>query len=98
MKVHSSKRPDDFEGGGNHKAPEDFKAEAVSKSEVLETIAPLPAANRTIEIAHISSLAGDDIVNDLPSCYRESMVTPQIIVVEKEEYVYEVPENKRLKC
>ena len=67
--------------------------------EVLETLAPLPAASSTINLETVSAtpLGGEEIVASLPISYRDSLVTPVLIQEEKEEFKYEVPENKRLK-
>ena len=100
-KFNSAKRPEGFGGESNAKAPETFVAPSEkTMDEVLETIAPLPAASSTINLETVSAtpLGGEEIVASLPISYRDSLVTPVLIQEEKEEFKYEVPENKRLKC
>ena len=99
-KFNSAKRPEGFGSESNAKAPETFVAPSEkTMDEVLETLAPLPAASSTINLETVSAtpLGGEEIVASLPISYRDSLVTPVLIQEEKEEFKYEVPENKRLK-
>jgi hypothetical protein len=100
MKYNSAKRPEGFEGSSNAKAPDSFIAPVdKTRAEVLETITPLPAASSTINLDTVSAtpLGGDEILAALPSSYRDSMSVPELIQEEKEEFTYEIPENRRLK-
>lgn len=100
MKYNSAKRPEGFDGDSNAKAPDSFVAPTEkTRAEVLETITPLPAASSTINLETVSAtpLGGDEILAALPSSYRDSLAVPELIQEEKEEFVYEIPENRRLK-
>jgi len=98
IKIVSSKRQGDVGDVTSPRAPSGFRSESrPNKDEVLESISALPSA-KSINLDGVQDMfasavpdTSEKVLDSLPSTYKESLLEPEIIVEEKEEYVYSVP-------
>ncbi len=88
-KYTSSKRTRDVGETKSSKAPKEFKK---PQTRVIETFVAPPSAKKTIECNSVSSkILNEEYFETLPQNYRESLVEPEVVVEETDEYVYKVP-------
>lgn len=98
IKIVSSKRQGDVGDVTSPRAPSGFHTETrLNRDEVLESISILPSA-KSINLDGVQGMfasavpeTSERVLDSLPSTYKESLLEPEIIVEEKEEYVYSVP-------
>ena len=98
IKIVSSKRQGDVGDVTSPRAPSGFRVESrPDRGSVLESISSIPSA-KSIDLAGVQDMFvsavptdSEQLLESLPSTYKESLLEPEIIVEEKEEYVYSIP-------